>query len=151
MRYLLDTKANDLYNEDNERCITLWNNITSLKESDEVFISALTQCELEYGFENSPENQKEITRTRIRNIENDFQVLPIQGDIAKYYGKIKKALKEKRGINRENLKKHNIDLLIASTSISEECVLISSDSIYKDIQQLLINNQKKLKYENWLK
>jgi predicted nucleic acid-binding protein len=152
LKYLFDSNTvNDLYEEDNENYPKLWGKITSLKKTDEVYISIFTQCELEYGLENAFNDCKEMIRDKITNIESDFIILPAQGDIAKYYGKIKKALKEKRGIGRENLKKHNIDLLIASTAISEECILVSSDGIFQDIPQLLKNNKKTLKYENWLK
>ncbi len=62
------------------------------------------------------------------------------------FGKIKKSIKDLKGLNKENLKKHNIDLMLAASAISESCILVSADKIYQDIQQIYPN----LQLENWV-
>jgi hypothetical protein len=59
---------------------------------------------------------------------------------------LKKALKKDRGLKKENIKKFNIDLMIASVAITEECVLISADAVYQELRQI----NPDLKLINWL-
>jgi predicted nucleic acid-binding protein len=50
-----------------------------------------------------------------------------------------------RQLSAKGSKLHNIDLMIAATAISEECILVSRDSIYPDVQKL----HPELKIESW--
>ena len=38
-------------------------------------------------------------------------------------------------ISKENIKKHTIDIMLASCAIAENYCLVSADKIYRDLQQ----------------
>jgi predicted nucleic acid-binding protein len=59
--------------------------------------------------------------------------LPLSRYGAKIFGNFKKLIRENRMLNKENIKKHNIDLMIAATAIVENYSLVSADSIYAEI------------------
>ena len=48
-------------------------------------------------------------------------------------------------MNKEHIKKHTIDLILSTTALEHDCVLVSSDKIYCAIQ--FIN--EKFIFENW--
>jgi len=62
------------------------------------------------------------------------------------FGVLKKAIKDSRKLNKESIKKHNVDIMLAATALVENCILVSADSIYIEIQRL----NPKLVLENWL-
>jgi predicted nucleic acid-binding protein len=146
MRYLLDTDtATDVYDFTATAHDRLRERIQRLPNKDEVFISILTHCELEYGYDNAADTVKPKIRKQIDAILRDFAVIPVQGNVALHYGYLKSALKELRGISRANIKRHNIDILLAATALEESCVLVSRDSIF----QLLADITPRLQLENW--
>lgn len=146
MRYLLDTNTvSDLYEEETSQCLIIRNHLSKLNNEDEVYISILTCCELEYGFENASIDEQAVIRKQIDNILNDFEVLPLGIGVASNYGKLKKALKDTRKISRANIKKHNIDILLACTAADKSLTIISNDRIYSDIKALFPT----LEYVDW--
>jgi len=120
--------------------------LSGLKETDKVYISILTLYELEYGYANAPDEKKNVVRKKIEESQQDFEILPLSRDGSKLFGDLKKSIKNSRNISSPNIKKHNIDLILAATAIVEDCILVSADSIYVDIQK--INSE--LQLENWL-
>lgn len=146
MRYLLDSDAlSDLYDPEAPGHEKVTQRLASLESSDQVFISILSLYELEYGFANAPEVKKPAIRKRISDAQKDFLLLPLTPEGADLFGHIKKGLRQLRQLNDKKSKSHNIDLMIAATAISEECVLVSLDAIYPDVQQL----HASLKVESW--
>ena len=49
-------------------------------------------------------------------------------------------------LDRKEMRKHNIDIVLASTAISTSSVLVSTDSIYDDIHRFY----PIFRYTNWL-
>jgi predicted nucleic acid-binding protein len=146
MRYLLDSDAlSDLYDPEASGHEGLTRQLASLESSDQVFISILALYELEYGFANAPEEKKPAIRNRISAAQEDFPILLLTPEGAGLFGSLKAGFRQLRQLNAKTTKSHNIDLMIAATAISEECVLISLDSIYPDVQRL----HGDLKVENW--
>jgi predicted nucleic acid-binding protein len=92
--------------------------------------------ELEYGFSNSPEEKKTVIRKRISDAQKDFPILPLTAEGAELFGNLKTGFRRLRQLNDKRVKSHNIDLMIAATAISEECILVSLDSLYPDVQRL---------------
>jgi hypothetical protein len=45
------------------------------------------------------------------------------------------------------MKKHTVDLIFATEALVHQCILVSEDKIYRDVQ--LLNPE--FKYETWLK
>lgn len=51
----------------------------------------------------------------------------------------------KRITKKEDLMKHNVDFILATTAITEDIVLVSNDQIFRDIQEV----SPGLRLENW--
>lgn len=146
MNYLLDSNTiSDFYDKDSINYPKILNKISNLKNTDNIAISILTLYELEYGLANAPENKKTVIEQKIIELQIDFDIFPLSKQGAKLFGLFKKEIKTTKMFNKENIKKHNIDLMIAATAMTENYILVSADLIYPDIAK--INDQFQL--ENW--
>ncbi len=146
-KYLLDSNSvSDFYDKSSEGYTQICENLYSLENTDEVYISILTLYEFEYGYANAPPDKKTAVRKKIEDAQKDFEVLLLPKEGSQLFGVLKKAIKDSRKLNKESVKKHNIDIMLATTAIVENCILVSADSIYVEIQRL----NSKLILENWL-
>ena len=147
MKYLLDTNAvSDFFDDKREGHESVVERIAHLKNEDILQVSVLTLCEFKYGSANADQEKKEKKENTIQSLNQMFEILPLPVSVASVYGELKKKFKDIRQVSRENLKKHNIDLLIACTSITESSILVTSDTIYHDLAKL----NSKLTVQNWL-
>lgn len=150
MKFLLDSDmVNILYGDQRKTHYdTLHRKIAELKDEDSLQISILVLYELEYSFFNAPDDKKEFIRNTIISVLNDFDsVISLDAETAPIFGEIKAMLKQKKRLTRKQMRKHNIDIMLASTAICTSSVLISSDSIYSHIAQLF----PLLRFEKWIK
>jgi predicted nucleic acid-binding protein len=147
-KYLFDSDSvSDFYDKSSDGYTKICENLSSLEDTDEVYISILTLYEFEYGYANAPDEKKTVIMKKIEEAQKDFEVLPLLKEGSQLFGVLKKAIKDSRKLNKESVKKHNIDIMLAVTAIVENCILVSADSIYVEIQRL----NSKLILENWLK
>ncbi|MBF0565731.1 MAG: type II toxin-antitoxin system VapC family toxin [Nitrospirae bacterium] len=148
MNYLLDT--NMIVFRFDKNLIPQYQKVhkkfATLTNQDNLYISILTLYELEYSVFNADLSQRPFLQWMVDQTKAKFQVLPLTHSGARIYGELKSRLKEARNISRDNIKKHNIDVMLAGTAIKEGCILVSDDGIFKDICG--INN--KFLFENWL-
>lgn len=148
MNYLLDTNTiSDLYDKDSLSHQQIAEQLSDLTSEDQVFISIISLYEFEYGYSNSPETIKLLVRKKIDEAKDDFSILPLTEDGALHFGQLKKSLVTTRQIKKENAKKHNIDLMLASTAIINSCILISADKIYSELKLFAPH----LQHQNWIK
>ena len=146
MSYLLDTNTvSDLYEINSPGHPNIARKLADLKGSTGIFVSILTLYELEYGYANSPAERKPTIRQRIEYAQSDFTVLDLSPEAAQVFGLLKKKLREFRMLTERGSRHHNIDLMIAATAVVESCTLVSSDSIYRDVEHL----EPSLKHEVW--
>lgn len=146
MNYLLDSNTlSDLYNPSALEHHKILQHLATLTNTDKVYFSILTLYEFEYGFANAPDNKKTRIRQKIIQVQKDFEVLSLTSQGAALFGLLKKSIKDFRNLNQENLKKHNIDLMMISTAITENCTLVSADKIFTDIQSVFVD----LSTEDW--
>jgi predicted nucleic acid-binding protein len=146
MNYLLDSNTlSDFYDKDSLHYPKILNRIANLKNTDNVAVSILTLYELEYGLANAPDNKKAIIEQKIIEVQTDFAIFPLSEKGAKVFGSFKKAIRNSKMLNKENIKKHNIDLMIAATAVVENSILISADTIFPEISTI----DARLKLENW--
>lgn len=147
MKYLLDTDSvSFLFAKEGNEHELITQKFAVLDDEDIVQVSFMTIFELEYSFSNANDNNKKAEiRETIEQTKRLFQIVPLKIEFAETYGEIKTQLKNYWGSNTKAMKKHNVDLLIASTSLIEKSTLIAHDTIYKDLAE--INSQ--FQYENW--
>lgn len=74
-----------------------------------------------------------------------FSIFELSLDAAQIFGRLKKALVDSRGLKDKARKSHNVDIIIAATAVAESCVLVSADSLFRDLQAL----EPSLQIENW--
>jgi predicted nucleic acid-binding protein len=146
-KYLFDSNSiSDLYDQFSKGHLKIFEKLSSLKGTDDVYISILTLYEFEYGYANAPDEKKTAVRKKIEDAQKDFEVLLLPKEGSQLFGVLNKAIKDSRKLNKESVNKHNIDIMLATTAMVENCILVSADSIYVEIQRL----NSKLIVENWL-
>jgi len=94
-----------------------------------------------------PATKKTAVRKKIEDVLQDFEVLQLPEKGSQLFGVLKKAIQNSRKLDPKSIKKHNIDIMLAATAIVENCILVSADSIYVEIQRF----NSKLALENWVK
>ena len=65
-----------------------------------------------------------------------FPVLLVENMGASIFGELKAKYKALTGTQRKNMKKFNIDLIVASTAISNSCIVVSNDKVYKKFSEM---------------
>ncbi len=147
MKYLLDSNTiSALYDPEALRNDHISAHVSALDEGDGLYISILSVYELEYGWANAPAEKHADIRQVITDIQTDFTVLGLSVQGAMVFGNLKKHLKETRSPSKENMKKFNIDVMLASTAITHQIVLVSADTVYADLQR----HDPSLQVENWM-
>mgnify|MGYP003394695545 CR=1 FL=1 len=120
--YCLDTNIIiDIFRGDEK----LKNKINNIGESEYVFISSITLCELYKGAFSffKPEE-------KIKDIDNfiaNFQIIDIDSEACKEFGKIHSELKKKGNLFND------FDLIIASIVKSNNLILITRDKHFENM------------------
>ena len=148
MKYLFDTDSvSFFYDAAREPEHSRINKqVSGLRNEDMVCLSVLSLYEFEYSYWNAPTARRAAIRETIVKIEQTFEIIPLKRAFAPIYGEIKSLLKRSRGRKSKEMKRHNIDLMLAATAIAESSIVIGSDSIYRGLSTLYPQFQ----CENWL-
>lgn len=101
-----------------------------------VFISPITAGEIFAGIYSNPK-MKEEKRQNLIKILSEANLLKIQRETAKIYGKLKVELGQ-RGVKLDDN-----DIWIASTALTYNAVLVTNDQDFEAIEDLQV--------ENWMK
>ena len=131
MKYLLDTNI----------CIHLFRGKFNLIEKfreinlDECAISEITLAELTFGAENSPNPKKNYQI--IDNFSDQVKILPIFSSVPIY-------AKEKVRLRRKGIMISDFDLLIGSTAIANELIMITEN--VREFERI-----SNIEIENWVK
>jgi predicted nucleic acid-binding protein len=147
MNYILDTNIiSQLLDDQSKGFKNIKKKFNTLNEnSDNVLMSIVSLYELEFGYSNAPDHKKQIIKDDIEYLNDFLSIIPLSKKGSSIFGELKTSIKDKRNITQENMKKHNIDIMIASTAIAENCTLVSNDSIYNSLSQI----NPSLKVEDW--
>lgn len=147
-RYILDTNIVSDLQTDSEVGSKILEKLKNLDANDEVFVSIVVLYELVYGLNNiSDEEQKKAVEQGIAFIKEYLSIIPLDMKEVDIFAKLKTKYKQATGINKNAIKRHNLDLLIASTAIAMDAIIVSDDGIFEK----LVGIEPMLKYENWLK
>ncbi len=148
MKYLFDTDAVSFFFDASRmpEHAHIRHRVSSLAEDDTIQVSVLTLCEFEYSYFAAPADKKPFIRKTIDKIEISFDILPFTKEIAPVYGEIKHALKLSKGRKTQEMKKYNVDILIASSAIMASSVVIGADALYLELAAFV----PRFRYQNWL-
>ncbi len=147
-KYILDTNIISYLEKDSIYRNKINEKLSKLNRDDRLYISILTLYELAYSLKGT---QKEETKKSI-NMTMDFikeylEIITLDLKEVDIFASLKADYKINTGIDKNSIKKHNLDLLIASSAIAENAILVSNDKIFENLAKLNAN----LKYENWVK
>lgn len=148
MKYLLDSDAVSILYDDTRKAHheAIHRKIAQLGDEDILNTSVLVLYELEYSFFNAPPDKRIRIRNTIDSLVRDFDaVLPVEQIVAPVFGDLKALLRKEKNLSRKQMRKHNIDLMLASTAIKDSSVLVGADGIYSDIESL----NPMFRFENW--
>jgi len=147
-RYILDTNIASLLGSQKDGSTKILEKFYKLNDDDNIMVSIVTLYEAQYGLENSEdkEQQKEI-KANIRYIEKFFEIVPLDMKEMIYFAQLKIVYKKYTGINKKSMKKNDLDILIASTAMAKDAILVSDDGIFEKLAEI----EPRFRFENWLK
>lgn len=149
MIYLLDTNIiSALHDQSHPFHIPVIERFQLLEEEAIVMIHFLTIFELEYSTTGCKENEKRIQVERVADtVFTDFPYINLSREDAKHFARIKTAIKTKYKISSENMKKYSIDLMIASSAISNNAVFVSHD---RKLLEKINSVDSSFVFESWI-
>ena len=136
-KYLLDTGIIEFLGDANSpnhaSCIK---RLESLGEEDELCASVLSLYELEYGIAGASTDLQPRLQLLKQKILDFYTILPLSEQGSRIYGRIKNLFKHSSGTKHRSMKTYTVDMIIASTALEHNATLVSSDAIYKRLQDL---------------
>lgn len=124
MKILLDTNAYSALRRGNEVVAE------HVRQSEEVFLSAVVVGELLFGFRNGSRYDENARELKAFLEDPNVLLLPITWDTADFFGRISAALRKKGKPIPTN------DIWIAAHAIESGAALVSSDSHFGHIDNL---------------
>jgi len=139
MNYILDSDAiSILTNPDSEDGELIRQLFLSLGEKAILSISILTVYEFEFGIASCSDGDKKARIQRVlTELKTQFSLVNLGFEDATIYVNLKAKLREKTGMNQNSLKRHNLDIALASVAIANSHIIISKDKIYKEHLQII--------------
>lgn len=119
--------------------------LCQLDDTDEISIPILALYEIHHGISWASEEDRPYFLRMVSSMEEKFPIAGLSPQGARIYGDLKAAYRKETGISGKNIKRDDIDLMIASIAIEYDATLVSHDKIFKRLQPLYPN----LEIEDW--
>jgi len=146
-RYILDTNIVSKLQTDSQESIKIVEKLKNLNSDDEVSVSIIVLYELVYGLNNiKDKKQQDLVQEGIDFIKKYLSIIPLDMKEVDIFALLKTKYKQATGISKNAIKRHNLDLLIASSAIALDAIIVSNDAIFKKLSEI----EPLLKYEDWL-
>jgi predicted nucleic acid-binding protein len=144
MQYLIDSDAvSALTRGDGD----IQKYFSSLGENAVISLCILTVYEFEFSISACADlGTKSRIEQSLKSLKTHFSIVGLGFEDAKIYGNLKAKFREKTGIDQKTLKRHNLDIALASVAIANNCVVVSRDEIFKNHLQKMDN---RLRCESW--
>ena len=147
-RYLLDTNIVSDLQTDTTAGSKILKKLQNLNAEDEVSVSIIVLYELVYGMSNlSDPQQKKSVLQGIEFIKEYLSVIPLDMKEVDIFARLKTQFKQATGITKNAIRRHNLALLIASTALAVDAVIVSDDAIFEKLTDI----EPSLRCENWLR
>jgi predicted nucleic acid-binding protein len=146
-RYILDSDfLTALEDSDSPEYKKISEKLSSLPDEDKVCVSIISMYEYYYGISNATDESlsQQLLRAKDTLLEF-FTILPLTLKGGELYGKIKAEYKKRTGTTRGDMRRHNVDIILASTALEKNAVIVSQDKIFLKIQEF----KPELQIENW--
>ncbi len=146
-RYLLDTNIVSILQSKSTDATKILTKLQSLDSSDEIAISIIVLYELVYGIEDIADKNEQLKAKRgLEFVREYLSIIPLDTKEVEIFSSLKVKFKAHTGISQNAIKRHNLDLLIASTAIAIDATLVSHDKIYYTLSEI----EPLLKHEDWI-
>ncbi len=119
--------------------------LLELSHRDRVFVSILSLYEYEYGLSFADCKIVDELQESKKTLLEIFEIMPLSVKGAEIFGKIKARYRQATGMSQKALERHNIDIMLAASAVSENAVLVSNDRIFERIQEIYPD----LSIDNW--
>ena len=150
-RYILDTDiVSYLWDQSSPYHHRIVEHLSRLDDDVTVGISAISIYELTYGVDSfKDEKLKALFKNALESLKNDKDVyiFPLDARGATFFSRLKLRYKNATGITSKDIKKNDLDFIIASMAMGHEAVLVSNDTIFMRLAEL----EPHFKCENWLR
>ena len=152
MKYLLDTDIlSDLERPSSSEYANIFQKFCKLPDDTKVYYSILSIYEMQYGASWAKRQlDKQLIAQKmehvIKSIQSKFDLATLDTEGAVFFAEMKAEYREKSPISPTNIKKYDIDLMLASTAINLGAILVSRDHIFEGIQKMKPN----FLWENWI-
>lgn len=148
MNFLIDSDVvSALSNPKSLECREAISFLHSFSHPPVLHLSMITVLEVEFNIASfKDKDNKKVMRNVLEDLKSDFNILNLDFNQARIYGELKQGMRNRTGINKNALKRHNIDIALASVAIANDCTLISRDKIYSEHLQVI---NPDLKHQIW--
>ena len=110
-----------------------------------IHLSILTVFEVEFNIASfKSDKHRQQQRDNLNVFKNAFGHVDLCFDSATQYGQLKHTFRTRTGTSKSALKRHNIDIALASVAIANDMTLVSEDKIYQEHLQPLDSRLKHL-------
>jgi predicted nucleic acid-binding protein len=124
-RYLLDGNIlSELEDRTKPSYKAIRNKLASLENQDYAYISIISAYEYQDGIAKAAKPLSENLKSAWQTFLDLFEILPLTLKGAEIYGEIKTLYEKHTGIGKKEIKRHTVDLILASTAIEANAIII---------------------------
>jgi len=121
-------------------------NLKKVSEEDQIYLSDLSVYEYKAGLYLLNDNERGRILKGFNEIMQYINILPLNPDKGgKIFGEIRSEYQKMTGISDNALKKHTVDMILASEAICHDMILVYNDKIHKKFAQM----RSDFKIEKW--
>jgi len=153
-KFLLDTcSLSALKQPSANHHIQYVSKLSSLDDSDELYVSMISIYEMEYGARHIRDKYPKLAlemKFAIQSIKEEFIILNLTDKGARIFADIKEQYQTKKGVGKKALIRHNADFMIVATAIEAGAILVTHDT--KDqIPEIIKSFRNDFNWEDWTK
>ncbi|HIE02102.1 MAG TPA: hypothetical protein EYP59_17765 [Thiotrichaceae bacterium] len=145
--FLLDTDIVSYAGDDRSPYYTsVIQNLKKLSPKDQLYLSDLSIYEYKAGLYLLADQERRRILKGFNEIMQYLNILPLNPDKGgTIFGEIRSEYQKRIGISDNALKKHTIDMILASEAICNDMIFVYNDKIYQKIAEM----RSDFKIEKW--
>lgn len=121
-------------------------NLKKLSPIDKIYLSDLSVYEYKAGLYLLAEEERARILKGFNNIMQYINILPLNLEKGgRIFGEIRSEYRKRTGISNQALKKHTVDMILASEAICNDMILVYNDNIHQKIAEM----RSDFKIEKW--
>jgi predicted nucleic acid-binding protein len=136
--FLLDTDILSYAGDDKSPFyIPIIHNLNRLSKRDKIYLSDLSVYEYKAGLYLLDTKERGRILNGFNEIMQYINILPLNPDKGgKVFSEIRAEFQKRTGISNNALKKHTIDMILASEAICNDMIMVYNDNIHQKIAEI---------------